>query len=88
LVDEALVGLLDVVELLLLLLLQRRVGHLVRVALEDEFAVGSLDGRGVGGVVEAQGLVVIGRGLVHGGECGEGIAASWVWGIVSLLYVV
>jgi hypothetical protein len=59
-VNEALVGLLDLVEFVLLLLLQGGIGDLVGVALEDEFAVGGLDGRGIGSLVDAQGLVVVG----------------------------
>jgi hypothetical protein len=66
-VGETFVGLLNAVELVLLLLLQCRIRDLVGMALEHQFAVGGLDSRGVGGLVDAQGLVVIGSGIqVHG----------------------
>jgi hypothetical protein len=72
------------VELLLLLLLQGRICDLVGMALEDEFAVSGLDGRGVGSLVDAESLVVIGRGLVHGGV-GRGLLLVGC-GVWYLLY--
>jgi hypothetical protein len=52
-VDEAFIGLLDLVEFFLLLLLQGGICDLVGMALENEFAVGGLDDGGVGRLVDA-----------------------------------